>query len=108
MELGSQVPVGESPRQKAEDQQGRERLDTRVEEAQAGDALPVHRHRSGHPRHRVFADRAVVADALDAEQASVGREADLRNAGRLCSRLPIPKSRVSLMVVSVRSARPSL
>ncbi len=28
-------------------------------------------------------------------------------AGRLCSRLPMPKSRVSLMVVSVRSARSS-
>ena len=30
-----------------------------------------------------------------------------RRAGRLCSRLPMAKSRVSLMVVSVRSARPS-
>jgi len=31
-----------------------------------------------------------------------------RSAGRLWSRLPTPKSRVSLMVVSVRRARPSL
>ena len=31
-----------------------------------------------------------------------------RSAGRLVSRFPIPKSRVSLIVVSVRSARPSL
>jgi hypothetical protein len=30
-----------------------------------------------------------------------------RNAGRLVSRFPIPKSRVSLIVVSVRRARPS-
>ena len=32
----------------------------------------------------------------------------LRSAGRLLSRLPIAKSRVLLMVVSVRKARPSL
>ena len=31
-----------------------------------------------------------------------------RSAGRLISRFPIPKSRVSLMVVSVRKALPSL
>ena len=31
-----------------------------------------------------------------------------RRAGRLVSRLPIPKSVVSLMVVSVRNALPSL
>ncbi len=31
-----------------------------------------------------------------------------RSAGRLVSRLPISKSQVSLIVVSVRSARPSL
>ena len=49
-----------------------------------------------------------MADALDVEQTSVGLEADLRSAGRLRSRLPMPKSRVLLMVVSVRSARPSL
>jgi hypothetical protein len=31
-----------------------------------------------------------------------------RSAGRLVSRFPIPKSRVSLIVVSVRNASPSL
>ena len=35
-------------------------------------------------------------------------EADLPQAGRFFSRLPMPKSRVLLMVVSVRSAQPSL
>ena len=50
----------------------------------------------------------VVADSLDVEETSVGGEADLPQGGQVVSRLPIPKSRVSLMVVSVRRARPSL
>lgn len=46
----------------------------------------------------------VVAELLDAEQASVGGEADLPQCGQLVSRFPIWKSRVLLIVVSARSA----
>ena len=57
---------------------------------------------------RVGSGDRVVAESFKAQQAPAGGEADLPQGGRLVSRLPIPKSRVSLMVVSVRSARPSL
>jgi hypothetical protein len=44
---------------------------------------------------------------LDAEQAPVGEKPICRSAGRLVSRFESPKSWVSLIVVSVRRARPS-
>ena len=53
------------------------------------------------------ADR-VVAEALDAQEAPVGGEADLPQGGQAGQPLERPKSRVSLIVVSVRSALPSL
>jgi len=98
--------VGQEPEDEQDLQQ---RLGAAVGEPQPGDAG------AGRGEHRVVeggerlgdADR-VVAESLDAEQAPVGGEADLPQAGRLCSRFPIPKSRVSLMVVSVRNALPSL
>ena len=56
----------------------------------------------------VGAGDRVMAECLDAQQAPVGGVPISRRAGRLVSRLPIPKSVVSLMVVSVRNALPSL
>ena len=50
----------------------------------------------------------VVAESLDAEQASVGGEADLPQRGRVGQ--PFPDTEVAgvVIVVSVRSALPSL
>jgi hypothetical protein len=39
--------------------------------------LTIHDGRSLHVLERCFADEAVMADALDVEQTSVGRKADL-------------------------------
>ena len=50
----------------------------------------------------------VVAEALSGESSLVGGEADLPQCGRFLSRLPMAKSRVSLIVVSVRIALSSL
>ena len=58
-----------------------------------------------------IANRLTIGSWLSRSRRSRRRVAEKptsRRAGRLVSRLPIWKSRVSLMVVSVRSARPSL
>jgi hypothetical protein len=52
-------------------------LDPRISEAQRCGALTIHGDRSLHVLERCFADEAVMADALDVEQTSVGRKADL-------------------------------
>ena len=49
-----------------------------------------------------------MGDFLDVQETPVGLKADLPQGGRFLSNLPISKSRVLLMVVSMRSARPSL
>ncbi|MGH3696857.1 MAG: integrase core domain-containing protein [Pseudonocardiaceae bacterium] len=63
-------------------------------------------HLHGGERFR-GADR-VVAGSLGAQQARVGGEADLPQRGQIGQPFPIPKSRVSLIVFSVRNVRPSL
>ena len=55
-----------------------------------------------------LSESTVMADTLDVEQTSMAWKPILRSAGRFLRRLPMPKSRVLLMVVSVRNARPSL
>ncbi|HEY3235694.1 MAG TPA: hypothetical protein VGJ84_13335 [Polyangiaceae bacterium] len=50
---------------------------TRVGEAQAGDALTVDMGGTLDLVESGLAEKAVMADALDAKQASVGGEADL-------------------------------
>jgi hypothetical protein len=56
---------------------------------------------------RGLAVGGVVADFLDVEETPGAAVRAARSAGRFCSRLPMPKSRVSLIVVSVLSAFPS-
>ena len=107
--MGSQVSVGEPVGQEAKDDQDAEqRLDAGVAEAQRGGALVIDDDRLADLVEGPLADVTVRADSLDLEQTPVGVKADLRSAGRFWRRLPTPKSRVSLMVVSVRRARPCL
>ena len=56
---------------------GKQRLHARVPEAQARSALAVDLRRTVQRSERLGSDGAVVAEALDAEQASVGSKADL-------------------------------
>ncbi len=53
-----------------------------------------------------FGEPTVLADVLDLKHAAIGTEGD-RPQGRLYRRRPRPKSRVSLMLVSMREARSS-
>ena len=70
--------VAEAPRQQVEAEQGgEERLHPPVPEAQGRGALSVDGQQAVQLVERVGSDHRVVAEALDAEQASVGREADL-------------------------------
>jgi hypothetical protein len=79
-----------------------------VTQAQPGDAVPVAGgDRVVHGGEGFGGADRVVAESLDAEQASVAEKPISRSAGRWVSRLRISKSPVSLIVVSVRSARPS-
>src|SRR3954463_5944243 len=52
-------------------------LHPRISEAQRCRALSIDHDRSLQVLERCFADEAIVADALDVEQTSVGRKADL-------------------------------
>jgi len=52
-------------------------LDPRISEAQRRRALTIHGCGCLQVLERCFADEAVMADALDVEQTSVGRKADL-------------------------------
>src|SRR5215831_16121260 len=54
-----------------------ERLNARIGKTQRRRALIVYDDRFLHVLERCFADEAVVADALDVEQTSAGRKADL-------------------------------
>src|ERR1700693_1682706 len=63
--------------QKEQDQDVQESLHAWIGEAQRRRALVVHRDWSLHVLEGGFADEAVVTDALDVEQTSVGRKADL-------------------------------
>ena len=80
----------------------------RISESQCRGPLATHLDRFGHLTERVFAHRAVVADSLDVQETSLAWKPIARREGRFFSRLPMPKSRVSLIVVSVRRAHPSL
>src|SRR3954467_11945933 len=79
-----------------------------ISEAQRCRALSIDHDRPLQVLERCFADEAVVADALDVKQTPVGGKADLAQLRGFLMRRPMSKSRVSLMVVSVRSACPSL
>jgi hypothetical protein len=49
-----------------------------------------------------------VADLLDLEHAPIGGKADAAQLGQVAQQSSTIKPRVALMVVSIRSARPSL
>ena len=73
-----QFPIAESVRQQVEAQEGRKQgLHPPVAEAERRGALAVDAHGAVQFVEHVGSDGAVVAEALDAEQASVGGEADL-------------------------------
>src|SRR6202451_2925208 len=63
--------------EKEQQQDVQESLDARIGEAQRRRALVIHGDRSLHILEGGFADEAVVTDALDVEQPSVGCKADL-------------------------------
>ena len=107
---GAQIAVGEAAGKQPEHAQGREQgVDAGVAEAQARDAGPASGdQRCGELGDGDLAIGGVMAEFLDVQQTPGGRKAAARSAGRLSSRLPMPKSRASLIVVSVLSALPSL
>ena len=73
----AEVAVGEPRGQQPERQQrGEQGLNAGVAEAQCAGAAAVDDGRAVQAVERLLAEGRVVADALDAEQASVGREAD--------------------------------
>jgi len=85
-----------SPRQQTKHQQRAEqRLHRCVGKTQRTGPLTIDHHRFVELTKHVFAHRAIVAEGLDVQQTPIGLKAAARNAGRLCSRLPMPKSRVS-------------
>jgi len=93
-EQGAQVLVQEPGGVQPEDQQDvQERLGPGVGQAQPGDAGAVVMEDgvAGRAQDAVPGD-GVVAESLDGQQPSVGGGADLPQAGRLVSRLPMPKS----------------
>ena len=100
---------GEAVGQKSEHDHGAEKgMHPRVGESQGRSTLAADDGGLADLAEGDVADGRVVADSLDVEETSVGSEADLPESGRFSSRLPIPKSRVSSTVVSVRRATPSL
>ena len=91
-----------------DDQHGEKRLHAPVAKAQRGSTLAIDLDRLHHLIKGILTDEAIVGDLLDIQQTSIGSKADLPQSGQILRRFPMEKSRVSLMVVSVRSARPSL
>ena len=105
-----QVAVGEAAGKESEDAQGGEQaMSAGVADSDGRDAGPG----LGGEGLADLGDRGLavgreVADFLDVEETPGGGEADCRSTGRFCSRLPMPKPRLPLIVVSVLSAFPSL
>ena len=72
------IPVGKCSLDEKEQQQDvQESLHARIGEAQRRRALVIHGDRSLQVLEGGFADETVVTDALDVEQPSIGRKADL-------------------------------
>ena len=93
----------------AEDDERREqRLGPRVGEAEGRDALAVDLAWLGQLPDVVSPRTGSWLIRWTSRRRRLACAPTSRRAGRLTSRLPIPKSRASLMTVSVRSALPSL
>ena len=69
--------------EKEQEQDVQETLDTRVGKAQGGCALLSDRYWVLQVLERGFTDEAMMADALDVEQTSVGCKADLAQFGKV-------------------------
>ena len=93
-EDGAQVAVGEAAGKKPEHAQGREQgVDAGVAQAQARDAGPgLGNDRTGDLGDGGLAVGGIVAEFPGVQQTPGGCEAGCPQAGRLCSRLPMPKS----------------
>ena len=106
----AQIAVGKTPGQQTKHQQRtQQRLHGHIGEAQTAGPLPIDLDRFIDPTERVFATAQSWLMRWTSRETSVGLKADLAARREdFDSRLPMPKSRVSLMVVSVRRARPSL
>src|SRR5882672_6059244 len=80
----AQVGVGETSGKKTEEDHGAEQCqDARVTECECSGVLAVALNVVMDLLERVFADRAVMADSLDAEEASIGGEADFPQGGKI-------------------------
>src|SRR5262245_41485050 len=76
-EMLADVLVSEGALDEDEEKEDLEQgVNPRVGEAQAGSAVAVNDDGPLHLMERSFADEAIVTDALDVEQTSIGREAD--------------------------------
>ena len=77
-EVLAQGSVGEASGEQAEEHEGREECeDSRVAEAKPGRALPLDEGGFLDAGEGVFSEAGIVADSLDAQEASIGLEADL-------------------------------
>ena len=80
----TQMAVSEYALDKNEQQQHMQQpLHPRVSKAQRRRALRIDNDRPLQVLEQCFADEAVVADALDVKQTSVGRKADLAQFGKV-------------------------
>jgi len=105
----AQVLVGKPLRQQTQDhQRAEQRVHDGVVEAQCAAPLTGHLYRAGDLGPRGFANVTIVADAFDVQETSVGVKADPPQRGEVLQ--PFADAEVArvLIVVSVRSARPSL
>jgi hypothetical protein len=80
----AQIGVGEAVWEESEEDEGMEEgLDPSVLKAEGGGSLVCYVSRLLDGMEGVFTDRAIMADALDVEQTSVGLEADLPECGKV-------------------------
>ena len=95
-------PVGSEPIDSDGGQQG---MDPRVTEAQGGDSLASDDGRGGNATKTASPIVGSWSMRSASRRRRLAEKPTFRKAGRLHSRLPMPKSRLSLIVVSVRIAR---
>jgi hypothetical protein len=92
-EVLAQVGGTEALRELSEQDEGvQERVRARIGKTQARGALAPGRHRAIDGSESIFAEHAIVAQALDFDQSAVGRKADLAQLWKVMQALPILKS----------------
>jgi hypothetical protein len=67
-------------------------VDTSAGKTQARGVLAAGRYQAIDGLERILGQHTVMAQTFDLEQPAIGRKADLAQLGRLCRRLPLPKS----------------